>query len=55
MIAFCGPGHSRRNAIDAVRTLLAKTLSFVYFGFFFLMPWYSKIDSTKPVPTRVTG
>jgi ubiquinol-cytochrome c reductase cytochrome b subunit len=26
----------------------------VYFAFFLLMPWYSKIDRTKPVPTRVT-
>jgi ubiquinol-cytochrome c reductase cytochrome b subunit len=24
-----------------------------YFGFFFLMPWWSKIGETKPVPDRV--
>jgi ubiquinol-cytochrome c reductase cytochrome b subunit len=28
---------------------------FVYFAFFFLMPWYSAMDSWKPVPERVTG
>jgi ubiquinol-cytochrome c reductase cytochrome b subunit len=26
----------------------------VYFAFFFLMPWYTKNDTTKPVPERVT-
>ncbi len=26
----------------------------LYFAFFFLMPWYSKYDKTKPVPERVT-
>ena len=26
----------------------------VYFAFFILMPWYSKIDKTKPEPKRVT-
>jgi len=25
----------------------------VYFAFFLLMPWYSRIDKTKPVPDRV--
>lgn len=25
-----------------------------YFGFFLLMPWWSRIGSTKPVPARVT-
>jgi len=37
------------------RTMLAQVLTFVYFGFFILMPWYSKIDKTKPVPERVTS
>ncbi len=34
---------------------MARLFSAIYFGFFFLMPWYSKIDPTKPVPQRVTG
>ncbi|MNV98592.1 Cytochrome b/c1 [compost metagenome] len=25
-----------------------------YFGFFLLMPWWSRIGETKPVPDRVT-
>lgn len=37
-----------------VATVVARFFSVVYFAFFILMPWYSKIDKTKPVPTRVT-
>jgi ubiquinol-cytochrome c reductase cytochrome b subunit len=37
------------------RTLVAQVFMFVYFAFFFLMPWYSAMDSWKPVPERVTG
>ncbi len=36
------------------RTLLAQVFTVLYFLFFLLMPWYTKIDKTKPVPERVT-
>ena len=36
------------------RTLLAQIFTALYFAFFLLMPYYSKIDKTKPVPERVT-
>ena len=26
----------------------------IYFGFFLLMPWYSKVDKYRPAPDRVT-
>ncbi len=31
----------------------AQIFFFVYFGFFLLMPWYTKWDKTKPEPERV--
>ncbi len=34
--------------------LLAQIGTIYYFAFFLLMPWYSKMDKTKPVPERVT-
>ena len=37
-----------------MRTLLAQIFTALYFAFFLLMPYYSKIDKTKPVPERVT-
>jgi ubiquinol-cytochrome c reductase cytochrome b subunit len=35
-------------------TLFAQIATTLYFAFFFLMPWFSKADKTKPVPERVT-
>ena len=37
------------------RTLASQICSLLYFGFFLLMPWYSKMDKCKPEPERVTG
>jgi ubiquinol-cytochrome c reductase cytochrome b subunit len=37
------------------RTLAAQVFTALYFAFFLLMPFYSKMDKTKPVPERVTG
>ena len=34
--------------------LLAQIFTVIYFAFFILMPWYSKIDKTKPEPKRLT-
>ena len=36
------------------RTFLAQICSILYFGFFLLMPIWTSLDKTKPVPERVT-
>jgi ubiquinol-cytochrome c reductase cytochrome b subunit len=36
-------------------TVAARIFTLIYFMFFILMPWYSKIDKCKPEPARVTG
>jgi len=35
-------------------TWVARLMTIGYFAFFFLMPWYTKIDKTKPEPARLT-
>jgi ubiquinol-cytochrome c reductase cytochrome b subunit len=35
-------------------TLVARILTAIYFAFFLLMPWYTKIDKELPEPERVT-
>jgi len=37
------------------RTILAQVCTALYFAFFLLMPFYTRMESTKPVPERVTG
>ena len=38
-----------------VAVILARVFTLIYFAFFVAMPWYSRIDKTKPVPERLTG
>ena len=35
-------------------TVVSRICTLVYFLFFILMPWYTKVDKTKPEPDRVT-
>ncbi len=42
------------QASSPAKTLLAQIFTTLYFLFFLLMPIYSKLDKTKPVPERVT-
>ena len=37
-----------------VGTLISQIGTLFYFGFFLLMPWWSRIGEFKPVPDRVT-
>jgi ubiquinol-cytochrome c reductase cytochrome b subunit len=42
------------KAPTPARTLLAQICSIIYFAFFLLMPIWTSMDKTKPVPERVT-
>ncbi|WP_133510540.1 cytochrome b [Candidatus Thiosymbion oneisti] len=42
------------ESVTPAKTLLAQIFTVLYFLFFLLMPIYSKLDKTKPVPERVT-
>jgi ubiquinol-cytochrome c reductase cytochrome b subunit len=33
---------------------LSQVCTLIYFGFFLLMPWWSRLGTFKPVPDRVT-
>jgi ubiquinol-cytochrome c reductase cytochrome b subunit len=37
------------------RIILAQVCTLIYFLFFIMMPWYTKMEATFPVPERVTG
>ncbi|MEE9493493.1 MAG: cytochrome bc complex cytochrome b subunit [Gammaproteobacteria bacterium] len=55
VVAFVVLGYLGMQAPTEGRTLAAQIFTAIYFAFFLLMPIYSKIDSTKPVPDRVTS
>jgi ubiquinol-cytochrome c reductase cytochrome b subunit len=50
ILAICG-----LKPPAGIYPLLAKICTVLYFAFFLLMPWYSKMDRVKPEPERVTG
>jgi ubiquinol-cytochrome c reductase cytochrome b subunit len=54
VISFFVLGYLGVQAPTALLTRMAQFFTLVYFAFFLLMPWYSRLDKTKPVPERVT-
>ena len=54
VISFFVLGYLGVQAVTPERTLMAQIFMFIYFGFFVLMPWYSTMDKTKPVPERLS-
>ncbi len=55
VISFVTLGYLGLLAPTETATLIARICGVIYFAFFILMPWYTKVDKTKPVPERVTG
>jgi len=54
IVAFFILGYLGTKHPTAERTLVAQICTAIYFGYFLLMPWYTKVEKTKPVPERVT-
>ena len=55
LVAFFILGYLGVLAPTPGRTLVSQICSVLYFAFFLLMPWYSKLDKCKPEPERVTS
>jgi ubiquinol-cytochrome c reductase cytochrome b subunit len=54
VISFVGLGYLGHEAVSTLRTLMARLLTISYFGFFLLMPFYTRLEKTKRLPERVT-
>lgn len=54
IVSFVVLGYLGTVHVTPQATWLARIFAVVYFLFFILMPIYTKIDKTKPVPERVT-
>jgi ubiquinol-cytochrome c reductase cytochrome b subunit len=55
VVSFLGLGLLGMLPSSPTYTLISRILAVVYFSFFVLMPWYTKIDKCKPEPDRVTS
>ncbi len=52
-ISFVALGWLGMKPVEPIYVLAARIFTLIYFAFFLLMPYYSAIDKTKPVPERV--
>ncbi len=53
VVNFLVLGYLGINPPSEVGTLVSQVGTLFYFGFFLLMPWWSRIGTFKPVPERV--
>ena len=54
VVSFIILGYLGTIPPSAAATTLAQACTVVYFAYFVLMPWYTRVEKTKPVPDRVT-
>lgn len=52
-ITFLVLGYLGVKPPTAIGTAIAQVCTFIYFGFFLLMPWWTALGTFKPVPDRV--
>jgi ubiquinol-cytochrome c reductase cytochrome b subunit len=55
VISFLGLGVLGVLPATELYTWIARVLSVMYFAFFLLMPWYTRTDSYKAVPDRISA
>jgi ubiquinol-cytochrome c reductase cytochrome b subunit len=53
-VSFVALGYLGMQPAEGLSVVLARIFAAIYFAFFLLMPFYSRIDAVKPVPDRVT-
>jgi len=54
VISFIALGVLGVLPAEGIYVTMARFFTILYFAFFVLMPYYTVIDKTKPVPDRVT-
>ncbi len=54
-VSFVILGYYGAQAPSPLGTTPSRVCTVLYFAFFILMPFYTRMEKTKPVPERVTG
>ncbi len=53
VISFLGLMYAGLHPVEPIYVLIGRVCTVLYFAYFVLMPWYSRIDRVKPVPDRL--
>ena len=54
VISFFILGYLGTQAPSKAGTITAQVCTAIYFAYFVLMPWYTRVEKTQPEPERVT-
>ncbi len=54
VVVFLTLGYYGTQSVTDMGTLISQIGTLIYFSFFLLMPWYTQMEQTLPVPDRVT-
>ena len=54
VIVFLVLGYYGTQPVTDLGTRISQIGTLLYFAFFLLMPWYTRMEKVKPVPSRVT-
>jgi ubiquinol-cytochrome c reductase cytochrome b subunit len=54
-LSFIALAYLGLQPAGSIEVLFARAFTLIYFGFFWLMPIYSRLERTKPLPLRVHG
>jgi len=54
VISFLALGYLGTQPVTPLATTMARLFTTIYFGFFLLMPIYTRWEKTKPLPKRLT-
>ena len=54
VVSFLILGYLGTIQVSATATAVSQVCTLLYFSFFLLMPWYTRVERTKPVPERIT-
>ena len=54
VVSFIALSYLGVMPAEGLYVLLARIFTVLYFSYFLLMPWYTRVEKTKPLPERVT-
>jgi ubiquinol-cytochrome c reductase cytochrome b subunit len=54
VVNFVALAYLGTQPVTDIGTRVSQTGTLFYFGFFMLMPWWSRLGEFKPVPERIT-
>jgi len=54
VVVFLVLGYYGTQSVTDLGTTISQIGTLLYFAFFLLMPWYTQMEKTHPVPNRVT-